>query len=31
VLFAMTATLAMGIYPGPLSHLAELAAKTVFP
>ncbi|NMC30893.1 MAG: NADH-quinone oxidoreductase subunit N [Veillonellaceae bacterium] len=30
VLFAMTATLAMGIYPGPLSHLAELAAKTVF-
>ena len=31
VLFAMTATLAMGIYPGPLSHLAELAAKTVLP
>jgi NADH-quinone oxidoreductase subunit N len=30
VLFAMTATLAMGIYPGPLSQLAELAAKTVF-
>jgi NADH-quinone oxidoreductase subunit N len=30
VLFAMTATLAMGLYPGPLSQLAELAAKTVF-
>lgn len=29
VLFAMTATLAMGIYPGPLAQLAETAAKTL--
>ena len=28
--FAMAATLAMGVYPGPLSQLAETAAKTVF-
>ena len=28
--FAMAATLAMGVYPGPLSKLAETAAKTVF-
>jgi len=30
VLFAMAATLAMGVYPGPLSQLADIAAKTVF-
>ncbi len=29
VLFAMVATLAMGIYPAPLSQLAELAAKSL--
>jgi NADH-quinone oxidoreductase subunit N len=29
VMFAMAMTLAMGVYPGPLSHLAEVAAKTV--
>ena len=28
--FAMAATLAMGVYPGPLSKLADMAAKTVF-
>jgi NADH-quinone oxidoreductase subunit N len=28
--FAMAATLAMGVYPGPLSRLADMAAKTVF-
>ena len=30
VLFAMAATLAMGVYPGPLSHLADIAAKSIF-
>ena len=30
VLFAMVATLIMGVYPSPLSHLAEVAAKTLF-
>ena len=30
VLFAMVATLIMGVYPSPLSHLAETAAKTLF-
>ena len=29
-LFAMAATLAMGVYPGPLSKMADMAAKTVF-
>ncbi len=29
-IFAMAATLAMGVYPGPLSRLADMAAKTVF-
>lgn len=29
-LLAMAATLAMGVYPGPLSHLADIAAKSIF-
>ena len=29
VVFAMAVTLAMGVYPGPLSHLADIAAKSL--
>ena len=30
VLFAMVATVVLGVYPSPLAHLAEMAAKTIF-
>lgn len=30
VLIAMAGTLFMGVYPGPLSHLADIAAKSIF-
>ena len=30
VLFAMAATLFWGVYPGPLSRLADIAAKSIF-